>query len=260
MLSAAAVSAVVLLFVIDWKRTAPPDNFPKKSPNTRGYEVASESAAAIASCNLELVARCMQDGGVRTTVEVSEQLKRCQNVLFERSDQPELQWKDVWTTSTYSYAPGGGGPGGGRDDDVLKVGGWGDLYYSLIRFKLPPLRSTPQFAAIALFSKTLEDARSRSTPVTVDRITQNWSFPDGDRLWWKDRPGVQPFTAETLPVPEGGRWYVIGLTELAQAWFDRKLDNYGIQIRPLANNNDFAIFASSDAPDKSKIPRLLFCL
>jgi hypothetical protein len=40
--------------------------------------------------------------------------------------------QDIWTTSVYSYAPGGAGPGGGLADDVLKVGGWGDLYYSLL--------------------------------------------------------------------------------------------------------------------------------
>ena len=32
--------------------------------------------------------------------------------------------QDIWTTNTFSYAPGGGGPGGGLADDVLKVGGW----------------------------------------------------------------------------------------------------------------------------------------
>src|ERR1700730_19408456 len=47
--------------------------------------------------------------------------------------------QDIWTTSVYSYAPSGGGPGGGLADQYLKVGGWGDLYYSLIQFDLAGL-------------------------------------------------------------------------------------------------------------------------
>ena len=44
--------------------------------------------------------------------------------------------KDIWTTSVFSYTGAGGGPGGGRDDHELVVGGWGDLYYSLLEFDL----------------------------------------------------------------------------------------------------------------------------
>src|SRR5579885_1784889 len=42
--------------------------------------------------------------------------------------------QDIWTTSVFSFTGGGGGPGGGLADDLLKVGGWGDEYYSLLQF------------------------------------------------------------------------------------------------------------------------------
>jgi hypothetical protein len=215
-----------------------------------------QTPAAIRACNVALTLRCAQEGGAFGSNESLSRLRSCTSAELIRSDEPSLQWKDIWTTSVYSYAPGGGGPGGGLDDDVLKVGGWGDWYFSLIQFNLPSLQRRPQFAAIALYSKESEGA---SVPIAVDRIIRRWEFPKGGTLWWKDRPGHRAITTDPLPAPRKEQWYIIEITELVHEWLDRKSENYGIQIRPTHEFGSFVFFVSSDAADKSKIPRLIFC-
>jgi hypothetical protein len=213
--------------------------------------------AAVQACNATFRLDCAKAGGVFAADEALSHLNTCKNdyQIFV-SDDPSLLWTDIWTTSVYSFAPGGGGPGGGLDDDVLKVGGWGDWYFSLIQFKLPRLQHRPQFSAVALYSKQSEGA---SVPLALDRIIQPWSFPKGDRLWWKDRPGHRAVTTDSLPAPRKEEWYIIEITTLVQEWADGKSDNYGIQIRPTHQFGSFVFFVSSDATDKSKIPRLIFC-
>jgi hypothetical protein len=212
--------------------------------------------AAIQACNAEFEMLCAQQGGIFGATEAVAGLRNCKGANIVRSDDASLHWRDVWTTSVYSYAPGGGGPGGGRDDDELKVGGWGDWYYSLIQFDLPPLQRRPQFAAIALYSKP---DQLQSVPLALDRIIQHWDFPKGDRLWWKDRPGTRAVSADYLAAPRQAQWYAIDLTSLVQEWFDGKSPDYGIQIRPAGNFGSIVIFVSSDSADKAKIPRLIFC-
>jgi hypothetical protein len=217
---------------------------------------ATRTRGAIAACGVEFAVDCAKDGGVSGSEEALAGLRSCTNSELYRSDNALLQWIDVWTTSVYSYAPGGGGPGGGLDDDVLKAGGWGDWYFTLIQFKLPAPSGRPTFAGIALYSKT--DQLS-SVRLEVDQIIHQWSFPKGDRLWWKDRPGARAMTIEPLPAPTQDRWYLIDLTKLAQQWSEGKAANYGIQIRPASNFGSLVVFVSSDAADKSKIPYFISC-
>jgi len=212
--------------------------------------------AAIQSCNVDLDLRCMNDGAVFGEDGTLARLKSCKNPEILRSDHPSLQWKDIWTTSVYSFQPGGGGPGGGRDDDVLKVGGWGDWYFSLIQFELPSLQRQPQFAALVLYSKETEGA---SVSLALDQIIHPWGFPKGGTLWWKDRPGHRAAIPESLPAPKREQWYIIEITGLFQDWSNRKIKNYGVQIRPAHDFGSFVFFVSSDTADKSKIPRLIFC-
>ena len=213
-------------------------------------------AEAIAACNAELNLRCISSGGVFGSPEARSRVRNCRLPLLIRADHSSLQWKDVWTTSVYSYAPGGGGPGGGLDNDELRVGGWGDWYFSLISFQLPPLAGRPSFAAILLYAKESEGA---SVGLSLDRLISAWTFPKGDRLWWKDRPGQRAVSTETLPAPKREQWYIVELTSLVNEWLERKSENHGIQIRPVHNFGSYVYFVSSDAPDKRKIPRLLFC-
>jgi TIR domain-containing protein len=211
---------------------------------------------AVRACNSAFTLRCAQQGGAFGSSQALTGLKNCIKSEIRVADEPALRWRDVWTTDIYSYAPGGGGPGGGRDDDELKVGGWGDWYFSLIQFDLPPPSRRPHFASLALYSKSGEAA---GVPLEVDRIIQRWDFPKGERLWWKDRPGARAVTTEPLPAPRPDQWYIVDLTTLVQEWFDGRSINFGIQIRPTSNFGSFVVFVSSDAADKTKIPRLILC-
>ena len=213
-------------------------------------------AQAIMECNSELTLECAQRGGVFAANQALGALRSCKSAELITSDNPRLRWKDIWTTSVYSFAPGGGGPGGGLDNDELRVGGWGDWYFALIQFEIPPLRMYPRFAGLALYSKESEGA---SVPIEVDRIIQRWDFKRGDRLWWKDRPGARAITTEPLPAPKKEQWYLINLTKIVQEWVEGKAENYGVQIRPANNFGSFVFFVSSKAADKSKIPRLVSC-
>lgn len=104
---------------------------------------------------------------------------------------------DIWTTSVYSYAPGGGGPGGGLDNEELRVGGWGDTYLALIEFDLTGL---PQYATSAVLE--LYECNSHggtSVPMYLDRITEPWDWDRNDRLWWADRPSTVQWSPSALP-------------------------------------------------------------
>ena len=212
---------------------------------------------AIRRCNVTLDLPCVKAGGVFGLAETRIRAKSCRKAEIVAADNPILLWKDIWTTSVFSYQPGGGGPGGGLDNDELRVGGWGDLYYSLIQFKLPALYARPKFSAIILYAKETEGA---SVPLALDRLIAAWDFPKGGTLWWKDKPGQRAVSSDFLPAPRKGQWYMIDLTELVYEWIDQKSTaNYGIQIRPIQSFGSFVFFVSSDATDKSKIPRLIFC-
>jgi len=160
--------------------------------------------------------------------------------------------KDIWTTSVYSYAPAGGGPGGGLNDDRLKVGGWGDYYYSLLQFDLTTL---PQHATSAVLYLYSFSSGASPTSMYFDRITQPWSWTD--RLWWANRPSTTQWGA-TLPAPGVNTWYAIDITDLYNAWQSGAVPNYGVQLRPTATNNNFNYFYSSDyLTDPTLRPKLL---
>ncbi len=160
------------------------------------------------------------------------------------------QGKDIWTTSVYSYAPGGGGPGGGLDNDILKVGGWGDYYYSLLQFDLTgaPLQATS--AILRLYNA--DGGGAGGTPMRLDRITQFWDWrtqgtgKDRLRLWWADKPPTVQWQATPLPTPAKYAFYDIDITDLYNAWQSGQYPNYGLQLRPTLISNNWNQFYSSD--------------
>ena len=169
------VAALLVGLYLQWPRehTVLPDRESAISP------------ADIKACNNAFTIACAQSGAAFGSAAALAALRACKQSRVIRSDEPWLQWKDIWTTSVYSFAPQGGGPGGGKDDESLRVGGWGDWYFTLIKFDLPQMQQKPQLVAVALYSK---DNEGSSVPLAVDRIIHPWDFPKGGTLWWKDRP------------------------------------------------------------------------
>ena len=159
---------------------------------------------------------------------------------------------DVWTTSVYSYSGAGGGPGGGKDDAELRVGGWGDLYVSLIRF--PADKTTASRILLELYNSS---GAQHPTPMTVNAIDQDWHFPRGERLWWSDKPSWSSIGIDVVTVPNEG-WVRIDVTDWYRSVSTGQRANFGLALVPVSNDNRHDHFASSDSPDSSKRPRLVF--
>jgi hypothetical protein len=156
---------------------------------------------------------------------------------------------DIWTTSVYSYAPGGGGPGGGLRNEELVVGGWGDNYFALIQFKLDGLPTKVASASLELFC--FKSKGTGTVGMLLDRIVEPWDWtangtgPDRERLWWSDRPKTTQWRSGVLPPCTIGTWYKIDITDLYGAWVNGSIPNYGVQLRPLRNDNRWNEFYSS---------------
>jgi hypothetical protein len=169
--------------------------------------------------------------------------------------------KDIWTTSVFSYAPNGGGPGGGLEDFELVVGGWGDLYYSLIQFDLSTLPKAAKSAQLQLYC--FRQRGIGTTGLYLDRIAQFWDWrtqgtgSDHLRLWWADRPAAVQWIPQALAPPTVGDWYAIDITDLYNAWQSSTYQNYGLQLRPVSNNNQWAEFYSAEYTDPTYRPKLV---
>lgn len=153
--------------------------------------------------------------------------------------------RSVWTTSVYSFAPGGGGPGGGLADDQLKVGGWGDIYVSLISFDVIETRR-PVRKATLILSLAPSPSGSTRTPMRLLRVIDNWGWGEGDRLWWRNRPrGV---LHSTIPPPAAGSdRYSIDVTELYNNWANLRYPALGLMLEPIYTDNNFNVFYSTRA-------------
>ena len=166
--------------------------------------------------------------------------------------QPDFEkGKDIWTTSVYSYAPGGGGPGGGLANEWLQVGGWGDFYLSLIEFNLTSLPSVALSAKIELFVG--ENKGEGTCPMYLEPnhdilgLEDAGTGVDRKRLWWVDRPSAVQWESKPLPAPDVGQWYSIDITHLYNSWQKGTYSNYGVQLRPTLNSNRWNMFYSSRA-------------
>ena len=159
--------------------------------------------------------------------------------------------KSIWTTSVYSYAPGGGGPGGGLDNDQLRIGGWGDEYWSLLQFDLS---SAPKLADRATLQLYNEESNATPTPFDVYVIDQDWGWTTGDRLWWRDRP-TEMHRILSVSAPQSNSWVSIDITDVFNNWQSGN-PNFGIALRPLFTNNNFDQFRSSKYADETYRPRL----
>jgi hypothetical protein len=169
--------------------------------------------------------------------------------------------KDIWTTDTYPHTDVPR-QGGGLDDFKLEVGGWDDIYHSLIEFDLSGLPASSPLVSLELFPGVPKG--DGTTAIFLDRITEPWDWktqgtgPDRERLWWVDRPDAEPLSPDALPEPVVGTWYRIDLTELFNRWQDGTYPNYGVQLRPERNDNRWSIFWSGDNEDVPELrPRLV---
>lgn len=165
--------------------------------------------------------------------------------------------KDIWTTSVFSYAGNPKRPGGGLDNGELRVGGWGDDYHALIEFNTTNLPPRAQRAVVELYAVPYSDGQYAPVEMQLERIVQPWDWRtngtglDRNRLWWADRPRSALWTGDgqnPLPQPQTDSWYSFDITNLYNAWqiHGNGIDNFGIVLRPIANNQRMNNFVSSN--------------
>lgn len=166
----------------------------------------------------------------------------------------ESNAKDIWSTSVYSYAAGGGGPGGGLENDRLRIGGWGDQYVALIQFDLPDVACTSR---VVLELYNTNDSHA-PTPMYLNIITSPWDWQRGDRLWWKDLPSAEPWRNRVISAPGLNAWTSIDISDLFEKWCTKETPNYGLMLKPVENNNNYDTFYSTRYAGNDDLkPRLI---
>ena len=154
--------------------------------------------------------------------------------------------QDVWITSVFSY-----NDNFGVNDESLQVGGWGDLYYSLLRFDITSLPPVASSAKLVLQPFSRGDA-SRPVTMMLYRATAPWTEESG----WFDQPSAE--VEQQLPAPVAGSPFTIDITSLYNRWRSGAMPNFGLELRPTSNDNRFNVFRSSDyVLDPSLRPKLV---
>ena len=149
---------------------------------------------------------------------------------------------DTWVTSVYS--------GYGQNDHKLRVGGWADYYYSLIKFNINESPQNILSAKIHLYS--FNDGHKYRTPMYLDRVTSRWD----ESTKWQQKPSY--VNVRTISAPLFNTWYQIDISDLYRSWKKGIFENHGIQLRPTSNNDAMNAFYSSDyALNPSLRPKLV---
>jgi hypothetical protein len=152
---------------------------------------------------------------------------------------------DVFLSSYYSWDSDYG-----VDNDILRAGGWADWYYTLIRFDVSSLPSQVYSATLYLY--TWGNAGGSNVGMYLDRVLGPWNEDTG----WYTKPSAQ--SLRQIPAPTLGSWYSLNITDLYNGWKSGTYPNYGLQLRPTGNWNQFNEFYSSDfIGDQSLRPKLI---
>jgi uncharacterized protein YjdB len=154
--------------------------------------------------------------------------------------------EDVWITSIYDYDDDYG-----VDNEKLWIGGWGDQYWSLLRFDVSQLPAGVTSAKIQLFCYDDGDGYP-NVSMHLDRVTEPWDEETG----WHTQPSFE--FEGNLSKPVDGFWSEIDITEMYKNWKTGVYPNYGIQLRPTRNSMERNAFYSSDyIDDPSLRPKLV---
>lgn len=142
---------------------------------------------------------------------------------------------DTWFGSYYSTTA--------QHDEKNVIGGWGDTYYTLLRFDLSglPLVATKAY----IYRHTVPMASGFSTAIRWYRITAPWQSH-------KATYGNFPFFATehiaTYAAPTADTWYRTDVTTLYNQWRAAgatKTLNYGVILEPVLTDNKWSSIDSS---------------
>ena len=155
---------------------------------------------------------------------------------------PPNRIKDMFYSSVFDY-----GSDHIIDNEKLRVGGWGDEYWTLIQFDLSGL---PTHADEVTLHMTLYDEEGTSTGMDILAITTPWDETRG----WDIGLGSQYLTSVDAP-PRSGL-FSLDITDLYNRWKSGEQDNYGIVFKPTGTDHQFNTFRSSEYGDRFATPSL----
>lgn len=157
------------------------------------------------------------------------------------------QGQDVWITDTYDN-----GSNFGVDNNELIVGGWGDRYWSLLRFDLSG-SDLPSVSRATLRLYNLNNNSGSPAEMDVAEILTPWD----ETIGWYDQPPLRWNRGlPTVPRPALG-WLEVDVTALVNRWLTNPASNHGFALVPTETNNNFNKFSSSDAIDVAQRPELV---
>jgi murein DD-endopeptidase MepM/ murein hydrolase activator NlpD len=139
---------------------------------------------------------------------------------------------DTWYGSVYNTSS--------QHDGNLRVGGWGDEYDSLVRFDLSGLPLTATQAVVWLYAHP-----AGGTPVNINWYQNTTQWHTGS-VSWSTRPSGNYLGYTYAPSTIPG-WYGVIFTSQYNAWRsgNPSSPNYGLALKPTANNNNFDEFYGS---------------
>lgn len=146
--------------------------------------------------------------------------------------------KDSYFSSVYHTTAG-------VDGGELKVGGWGDWYWSPIQFDLKGLPANPTQVILYMWAYSANDG---STPVSMNAyaLTNDWGETAGWSSWNGSPITWSGYSLGTIAAPTSGQFNGIGFLSLYNQWKSGAITNKGFLFTPTANNNRFNRFYSSD--------------
>jgi hypothetical protein len=151
---------------------------------------------------------------------------------------------DLWITNKYSY-----NDDYGVDNDILRVGGWGDMYRSAIKFDLEGLPKAATRVVLALYSVPVDGAAG--TSMSVARLANYWDESSG---WYM--PTWSGVMLGTLPAPSVWNWNGVVITNQYNDWKKGTYENHGLLFMPIMTSNRFNHYYSSDHSVKGLRPYL----
>lgn len=139
---------------------------------------------------------------------------------------------DTWFGSYYNTSA--------QHDYRLRVGGWGDYYYSLLRFNLSGLPRVATRAVIWVYA--INDGGT-PTPINWWKVNQSWQ---SGSVSYSNFPWFLTYLGQTT-APTPGYWYGVNITSFYNAWRAGTpgSQNYGFVVSPQNNNNNYSSFSSS---------------
>jgi len=160
---------------------------------------------------------------------------------------PVERIKDMFYSSYYDY-----GSGHIIDNEKLRVGGWGDEYWTLLQFDLSGLPKHADNVEVILWSY---DEEGTSTGMEVSTVTIPWDEIHG---WYIE---LKSDYLTTMDAPPREGIFRLDITDLYNSWQSGKQPNYGVVFKPVGVDHQFNTFYSSEYKEsRIKRPSLLITI